>query len=332
MIYLGEQKEALQNYSTEVICWLKIKLLGKRSSTYPLGHNCGNSKCKVCTRSLKIKTNLNSDFVDCLTPTNIQRIITGKPASLIITEELVKRLYMSRGYTADNFIEECKKLFLKSGYENFFYTNLNYRLAEWLDIHTCTYCNRQYTMVIRKSDGTKGMVPQFDHWFTKNAHPLLALSFYNLIPSCSICNSSIKSTAALNLQNHLHPYVDHGISKSFRFSYLAKSPSEYEVMCKNLDVTNLKSQNTIDILETKLLYIGHSKKELQDLIDLRYKYSDNYLDTLLNKTFKNLDVSEADKYRLIFGIEIDDSNFHKRPFSKFKKDIINELISVTKRT
>lgn len=329
MIYLGQQKEALQNYSNEIICWLKIKLRGKQSSRYPLGHNCGNRDCKICAKSFKIKSNLNADFVNCFTDCNINTIITAEPSQLILIEEIIGIMFTAKGYTENDFKEECKKLFIESGYESFFYENLNYRLAEWLDIHTCTYCNRQYTMVIRKPNGEKGMVPQFDHWFAKNTHPLLALSFYNLIPSCGICNSSIKSTATMSLNNHLHPYVDSDISNSFRFSYIPTSPSEYEVLCNNLTSSNSKSQNTIDILETKLLYKEHSKKELQDLIDLRYKYSDNYLDTLLNKTFDNLTVPKSDKYRMIFGIEIDERNYHKRPFSKFKKDIVDELIRVT---
>ena len=331
MIYLGEQKQALNRYSEEVICWLKIKLRGKYSKTNPHGHDCGKSCCKVCSRQLQIKKDLNPNFVRLFRDRNLYAIICSKPHQLILNEELLCRMYEGLGYSEEDFKNECKKLFVLSGYEGYFYSNLNYPLAESLDIHTCTYCNRQYTMVMRKSDGEKGMVPQFDHWFTKSEHPMLALSFYNLIPSCGICNSSIKSTATMSLNSHLHPYVDDDISNSFRFSYIATTPSEYEVVCQNLVPYNLKSQNTIDILETRLLYKGHSKKELQDLIDLRYKYSDNYLDTLLNKTFKNLEVSTSDKYRLIFGIEIDDKDYHKRPFSKFKKDIVDELISVTKR-
>ena len=331
MIYLGEQKEALQNYSSEITCWLKIKLRGKHSVANPHGHNCGNALCKTCSKPLKIKSDLNPDFVGCFNNRIIDDIITSKPDKLLLIEKVIKRMFTGRGYDENDFTEECKKLFVKAGYENYFYKNLNYQLAEWLDIHTCTYCNRQYILVIRKTNGEKGMVPQFDHWFTKSEHPLLSLSFYNLIPSCSICNSSIKSTATLRLEDHLHPYVDTEISNSFRFSYLAKSPSEYEVICKNQDPSSLKSQNTLDILETKLIYKGHSKKELQDLIDLRYKYSDNYLNTLLNKTFEKLEVSKSDKYRLIFGIEIDENNFHKRPFSKFKRDIVEELIRSSKK-
>lgn len=332
MIYLGEQKEALHAYSSEVICWLKIKLWGKYSNANLGGYRCLHSNCLVCSRQVRVKNNLSPIFKECFSERNLKLLINSEPEQLLIVEEILKNTYIARGGAENDFLSECRMLFITSGYEGFFYEHLNYRLAEWLDIHTCTYCNRQYTMVIRKSNGKKGMVPQFDHWFAKNAHPILALSFYNLIPSCGICNSSIKSNAVLSLSNHLHPYVDEGISTSFRFSYIATSPSEYEVLCKNLDSSNLKSQNTIDILETKLLYKGHSKKELQDLIDLRYKYSDNYLDTLLNRTFEHLEVSKSDKYRLIFGIEIDESSYHKRPFSKFKKDIVDELISISERT
>lgn len=329
MIFLGTQTEALKKYSDEILCWLKLKIRGKYSAINPNGHNCTKETCNVCTRNIQIKTDLCPDFIRCLVDNNLNRIITSKPQDLINIEELIKKMYVGFGHNCNKFNVECKKLFINSGYEGYFYANLNYKLADWLDIHTCIYCNRQYTFVMRKADGKKGMVPQFDHWFLKKEHPLLALSFYNLIPSCAICNSSIKSKAVMDLKKHLHPYIDVNISSSFKFSYFAKSPSEFEVICQNLETGDDRIQNTIDILETRLLYLGHSKKELQDLIDLRYKYSENYLDILFNKTFSGIEVSETDKYRLIFGIEIDESKYHKRPFSKFKKDIVEKLVGVT---
>lgn len=80
---------------------------------------------------------------------------------------------------------------------------------------------------------------------------------------------------------------------------------------------------------TKLVYSKHSEKELQDLIDLRLKYSENYLKTLLEDTFDSkLNLSKEEKYRLIFGIELSEDSMHKRPFSKFKKDIIEELLKI----
>lgn len=49
-----------------------------------------------------------------------------------------------------------------------------------------------YTKTVFDEEGEKITRPTFDHWFAKDDHPLLALSFYNLIPSCNICNSSVK--------------------------------------------------------------------------------------------------------------------------------------------
>lgn len=328
MIYLGEKSVGLSDYSSIVLCWLKIKLRGKCSNSNPNGHNCGNSSCLICTANYKRKTNLNPDFVQLLNDSILQFLITHPPGRLPHLCQVLQQMYMNKGYTVQEFNREAKSLFVKSGYEGFFYKNLNYKLANWLDIHTCTYCNRQYIFVFRRQDGSKGMVPQFDHWFPKNTYPILALSFYNLIPSCSTCNSAIKSTSVLNLADHLHPYIDKKISSSFRFSYLAKSPSQYEIICQNLDYIGNKGKNTTDALDTKLLYRGHSNKELKDLINLRYKYSDNYLKILLESTFNNLNISNQEKFRLIFGVEIDEDKYHKRPLSKFKKDIISELISI----
>ena len=58
------------------------------------------------------------------------------------------------------------------------------------------------------------------------------------------------------------------------------------------------------------------------------KYSTNYLNILLEKMFPDIDISKEERYRLIFGIELEKENYHKRIFSKFKNDIINELISI----
>lgn len=55
-----------------------------------------------------------------------------------------------------------------------------------LNIRTCPYCNRQYTFTIDNKH-TK-TAPEYDHFYDKAHYPLLAVSFYNLIPSCHTCN------------------------------------------------------------------------------------------------------------------------------------------------
>ena len=67
---------------------------------------------------------------------------------------------------------------------------------------------------------------------------------------------------------------------------------------------------------------------LQDEQDgIRKKYSENYLKYLLKILHKN-EPSEAEKYRMLFNVEKNEEDYHKRPFSKFKNDIIEKLLKI----
>ena len=56
-------------------------------------------------------------------------------------------------------------------------------LIDSLGVTVCPYCNRAY--INRTSKYT---VCQLDHFFDKSAYPIMAVSFYNLIPVCGTCN------------------------------------------------------------------------------------------------------------------------------------------------
>ena len=205
----------------------------------------------------------------------------------------------------------------------------SYGLSKIIGKNTCTYCNRLYTFTIiqqdkktkRVNNSTRIARPQFDHWFPKKKYPLFALSFYNLIPSCSVCNSSVKGDESFKLSTHLHPYIKEPNEK-FVFSYKFDASNNPMVILKT---TGAKAEQTAKDLKISEVYEEHSQYELKELIDLRFKYSENYLDILFNKSFDLKSVSKNDIYRMVFGVEIDPNNFHKRPLSKFKNDILREL-------
>ncbi|WEA00601.1 hypothetical protein [Mucilaginibacter sp. SJ] len=46
-----------------------------------------------------------------------------------------------------------------------------------------------------------------DHFFPKSRYPFLAISLYNLVPSCHNCNSNFKHTKEFALETHVHPYM-----------------------------------------------------------------------------------------------------------------------------
>ena len=327
MIYLGEQKEAKEKYFRKVKCWVNKKLRGSYKKNNPDGYKCEIDNCDVC--KVKFRKYDAGNFTDFILE-HLEKIIKSKPSEMLNIENDLKAKWVENGLGDEaTFNRESKKLFVEKGYKSWFISHaINYNLSEWLDQHTCAYCNKQYILVARKKDGKKGINCQFDHWFDKEKHPLFALSFYNLIPSCSVCNSSIKSTSSFTTETHLHPYVDKDISERFSFSYRFGDFDKNEISIADEKKLDKKTKRTLKDLGTKLVYKRHGTKELQDLIDLRKKYSENYLNILLNDTFHSkIGLSKEECYRLIFGIEFDSDDYHKRPFSKFKKDIIQELLS-----
>lgn len=206
--------------------------------------------------------------------------------------------------------------------------NVSYALASKLSRNTCTYCNRLYTSTVlaknakpkrKPSEITR---PQFDHWFAKSIYPTLALSYYNLIPSCYVCNSSVKGSANFSLSTHTHPYIFE-INQDFKFSFSLLNVHENNVKIKVVEGS--KIDTTLKAFKIKEVYDAHSSLELKDLLDLKYKYSEDYLNTIFNNLFSKLEVSESEAYRLVFGIEFEEQLFYKRSFSKFKGDIIDEL-------
>ncbi|MBP4136484.1 HNH endonuclease [Flavobacterium geliluteum] len=260
-------------------------------------------------RNNKIK-NICKEFITFLEKHKLE-LITGKPERLIEIHEEYKKKQFSK-----HQIELIKSFFIQTGYGSF----PNKEFLNLLNIDTCLYCNRNYTLYF----GGNNARAELDHWFPKGEFPILALSFYNLIPSCHSCNhikgasKSFDWLTALDKMNH--PYFD---KNEFTFSYDYHSLNDFKM---KINVEHIKTKETLKFNKTKEIYDAHSEKELKDLLDLRYKYSNNYLDILLNKTFSGLSMSEEEACRMIFGIEIKEEEYHKRPFSKFKHDIIKELL------
>lgn len=277
----------------------------------------------------------------------IEKLLYSKPADLLHIHDILIRvkpkfktfLVEKRKTKSHNqkirdefspFFEEIQKII---DYE--FFTKKSevingydaYSLAENININTCSYCNRLYTKtVINKTvngEIHKLTRPTFDHWFPQSKYPILALSFYNLIPSCTVCNSSLKSSVDMSLVDNLHPYVDEEIN--FQFSYKLNSLDEYEFKITNIgDDTNARSKNTADFFKLKDIYETHID-EVEDLLKIKKAYSVNYLKSMKAFFKDSSGLSNEEIYRLAFGTEINESKFEKRPLSRMKRDILIEL-------
>lgn len=249
------------------------------------------------------------------------RKILSKPPELILSDKSVRReklnLVFIKGY-----INKINKIFdynawiqIKEGTNKY----TAYDLANNLDIRTCSYCNRLYTKTVRGVNN-KITRPEFDHWLPKNKFPLYALSFYNLIPSCHVCNSNVKGSGVFNLKDYLHPYVDK--TNGIKFSYYNKKTDQYDF---KINSNKQKEANTIDAFKLKEIYKAHID-EIEDLVSIKKRYSVSYINSLksiLKSDIQNITTEEI--YRLAFGVHYNEDEFHKRPLSKMKYDILKEL-------
>lgn len=252
----------------------------------------------------------------------LERIIIGEPKELIQFSESILNIIGEN----ETLLKDLKKVF---NYKWFISKTVNrysgYDLASRLDISTCTYCNRNYTNTVITKQGKKLIRPQFDHYFDKDSHPLLALSFFNLIPSCSICNTSVKHKKEFKLNTHPHPYFDDILGEfEFNFSF-TKDPYYKNGLKVSVDVENdWFTKNYLNDLAIEEVYSAHTDI-LYDLLLSKQAYSDRYLSILEDTVLKGFNLSRDEIYRLVYGVHLAEKDFQKRPFSKFKKDILTEL-------
>lgn len=180
----------------------------------------------------------------------------------------------------------------------------------------CPYCNRIY--INRSEDYT---VCQFDHFFDISTYPILAVSFYNLVPCCAVCNL-IKKDNKLDYS----PYDTDAKSadEMLEFDYQAlnyaqmsgaEPPSEILIQCKNK-----KMKKNITVLELEKLYQIHVD-EVQELIVKRRIYGEQYA-AYLNSRYSDIGIS-VDQF--IVGSYTEPEDYGKRPLSKMKTDISKKI-------
>lgn len=303
-------KDALDQHFKFMFYVIRSKINGRNSVDKPFSKIKNVNKVSGIPNNIKDYLNNND---------NLLRVLTGYPSQL---EEI-----------KNNFSTNAEKKILKKifNYDSWVneagvFEDYNpYHLAQKLNINTCPYCNRMYTKTVVNIivDGTIKKItrPEFDHWFPKGKYPILALSFYNLIPSCHTCNSSAKRDADFTLETHIHPYVDDKINMQYSYDY-DKSLNKHKFKIKFKGDNNNKAKTTAEEFKLKEIYESH-EDEIKDLLRIKNVYSDTYLQKL--NGLLGSSVSYEEIYRLAFGTYIEEAKFDKRPLSRMKRDILKEL-------
>jgi len=204
----------------------------------------------------------------------------------------------------------------------------NVEFIKELDVNVCPYCNRNYIFNFSKNNSEQATA-QLDHFFDKKSYPYLAVSLYNLVPSCGTCNQRKSSKN----ENIFYPYnesfndnakfVYKGIRADNKTTFLDSSRIMFEIQAINTSQKE-KVKKHIEVFNLKNLYDEH-KDVISELLQKREIYSDSYIDELLNKYEGTLFKNREDLLRLITCGYVNDEDINKRPLSKLTKDISEEL-------
>lgn len=198
------------------------------------------------------------------------------------------------------------------------------------DFRTCFYCNKDF---ITNFDADKKVSTfQLDHFFDKATYPYLALSFYNLIPSCYVCNAKVKRSEN-TFENNSNKSCISPNDEKFDFHQKVKFKLLLDDSCKNLHIKskddidiNLKEQFTdkynkyIEIFKLNERYKAH-KDIVFEMIEKAKLYPESRLKELENLTGIPFQQIKKD----IFNLIDENEDLSKQPFSKLIVDMGKEL-------
>ena len=231
------------------------------------------------------------------------------------------------------------------------------KLLSLMGIEICPYCQRNYiSNYTEKNDkkceeednkeveenkveenNDKKTTADLDHFYPKSLYPFLALSLYNFIPSCQICNSRFKGNKDTRDSVYLYEEGFDELGVKFRTSKEVISETlgeRYSDFYVKIDYENLKNKedgekvkNSIENLGLDRVYKKSHNQYIQNLLYNIEKYPENYLENCV-EMFE----SDVDKKKQLeeYFKDIVKEPYRKRiengePLAKLTKDILEEF-------
>lgn len=239
---------------------------------------------------------------------------------------------IKNAYSSSVITEEIK--YIKNNLYSYYFANSSNslidsdyngaKLVNNLKITVCPYCNRNYINNVTYANRGLKRTSQIDHFYCKEKYPYLAMSFYNLVPSCPACNH-IKS----NNRIFYSPY-DSRFNASDLLSFNFRINSiDFIHDHSQLDITitslHKRIRSNINILKLNSQYNIH-----RDVVLELFKKKLMYTETKLNEfssDFNDLFIDTDEMKRTLFGNYLNEEELDKRPLAKLMSDIYLELNS-----
>ena len=297
-----------------------------------------SGKIKNLIKNLRKRVTINKDNEDLYK--KLDEIINKNynNSDMYMNKKLKEEIFSHLGFVNINNI--IKEIF---DYDTFSSNDdgwNRHKFITTLGIEVCPYCNRQY--ITSYSEGIKNIskktTADLDHYYPQSEYPFLALSLYNFIPSCQICNSRFKGDKT---EETMYPYEesfdDDDVQYKFNTSikddvrYLIGEDKDFTLSInkrKDKYITNKleRANNSNEIFKLDKVYKSH-KGYVEELFEKAYKYNEIWRSDI-NGIFKSEDSLFIDKKELFefaFGKNLTPEEYSKRPLAKLTRDILDEL-------
>ncbi|WP_252213919.1 hypothetical protein [Clostridium sp. CMCC3677] len=226
-----------------------------------------------------------------------------------------------------------------------------HELLFMMGISVCPYCNREYINNYFDDTNKRKSTADLDHFYPKSKYPFLALSLYNFIPSCQICNSRFKGDEDFYEGGYIYPYEEEfGDEAKFKTDFytnedikkdekeLLKEEDAYDISYLLGNSNNFKIEIDIKYSESEIgkkiyksknifhledLYNSH-KDYIREIIKKAIIYNESRIDELYAQ-YPELFNSREEVLQMVVSNYIDSAELGKRPLSKLTKDICEEL-------
>jgi len=228
--------------------------------------------------------------------------------------------------------ERLSKVFnYDSNYRDNYITPFFREHAEELKLYTCHYCDIAYINSYDYHDPREGWKKKshfdLDHVIEKSSYPFLALSLFNLVPSCPVCNERLKGVKPLAKTDRILKLLSptspkYNFDGSVRITLLPldeykrpfiKHPEDYEL---KFDCHKNKEYNKmVTCFRLNERYDFHKCEALR-IKDLKTKYPDANIMTIATMLGYPFDEVKEDIIGLRF---IRDGH---RCFSKLRQDML----------
>jgi len=252
--------------------------------------------------------------IKCLINKIELRIIEQSKVEFKKIKKKKKFIYEAKG--------ELKKIFK---YENKFQSFISKFFEKELETRTCYFCNIHLVNEYKVDEEEYKNEFTLDHYYDKGSYPYLALSLYNLIPSCYVCNSKLKKEKKLD--------VFAPNAKSFDFDQKVKFKLYLTDSCKDLNITK-KDNIDIQLKEQysnkyedyiKVFRLNERYQAHKDIVFEMIKNAELYPESRLKELQDLTGIPYQEIKKDIFKLIGDEVDLSKEPFSKLKRDMAEEL-------